>query len=103
MGGTEGVRHREITYEPLHSHKLFHDSSARFRCLSGPIGSGKSQALCQEAIKLTYLNPGQMPLLEAAIYPLPLEPGGGPHTSAAKYFGRKPNQPRFTGSTVRTC
>src|SRR5262249_40312827 len=37
---------------------------------SGPIGSGKSQALCQEAIRLAYLNPGRMGLLGAPTYPM---------------------------------
>jgi len=32
----------------------FHGSMARFKGFSGPIGSGKSQALCEEAIKLSY-------------------------------------------------
>ena len=48
----------EIDYVPLPSQRKFHSSSARFKGFSGPIGSGKSQALCQEAIRLSYLNPG---------------------------------------------
>src|SRR6185503_15231928 len=55
MGGTE-IRERGIEYHPLPSQKRFHDSPARFKGFSGPIGSGKSQALCQEAIKLSYLG-----------------------------------------------
>ncbi|HVO97424.1 MAG TPA: terminase family protein [Bryobacteraceae bacterium] len=34
------------------------------------MGSGKSQALCQEAIKLSYLNPGRTGLLGAPTYPM---------------------------------
>ena len=49
---------------------MFHQSSARFKGFSGPIGSGKSQALCQEAIKLSYLNSGRMGLLGAPTYPM---------------------------------
>jgi hypothetical protein len=49
---------------------LFHQSGARFKGFSGPIGSGKSQALCQEAIKLCYLNAGRMGLLGAPTYPM---------------------------------
>src|SRR3974377_2045344 len=64
------VRTREIAYDPLPSQKLFHASEARFKGFSGPIGSGKSQALCQEAIKLTYLNPGRLGLLGAPTYPM---------------------------------
>ena len=43
---------------------------ARFKGFSGPIGSGKSQALCQEAIKLAYVNAGRMGLLGAPTYPM---------------------------------
>src|SRR5512144_1220158 len=64
------VRTLEIAYEPLPSQKQFHASNARFKGFSGPIGSGKSQALCQEAIKLSYLNPGRLGLLGAPTYPM---------------------------------
>lgn len=49
---------------------MFHKSKARFKGFSGPIGSGKSQALCHEAVKLTYLNPGRTGLLGAPTYPM---------------------------------
>ncbi|HWB86051.1 MAG TPA: terminase family protein [Bryobacteraceae bacterium] len=52
------------------SQKAFHNSTARFKGFSGPIGSGKSQALCQEAIKLSYVNPGRMGLIGAPTYPM---------------------------------
>lgn len=61
---------RVIQYEPLASQKVFHESKARFKGFSGPIGSGKSQALCQEAIKLAYLNQGRMGLIGAPTYPM---------------------------------
>lgn len=64
------VRERRIKYEPLPSQRLFHNSAARFKGFSGPIGSGKSQALCQEALKLTYLNPGRTGLIGAPTYPM---------------------------------
>lgn len=64
------VLNREIAYEPLPSQKEFHASEARFKGFSGPIGCGKSQALCQEAIRLTYLNPGRLGLLGAPTYPM---------------------------------
>lgn len=72
MGGAGGnqVRRRGITYSPLPSQKRFHESAARFKGFSGPIGSGKSQALCQEALKLTYLNPGRTGLIGAPTYPM---------------------------------
>ena len=59
-----------IVYEPLPSQLAFHRSTARFKGFSGPIGSGKSQALCQEAIRLSYLNPGRHGLLGAPTYPM---------------------------------
>jgi hypothetical protein len=76
MGGSggDGIRLREIEYSPLPSQKKFHESEARFKGFSGPIGSGKSQALCQEAIKLSYLNPGRIGLIGAPTYPAPLPP-----------------------------
>jgi hypothetical protein len=72
MGGSRksGTRRRDIAYDPLVSQKRFHDSAARFKGFSGPIGSGKSQALCQEAIKLSYLNPGRTGLVGAPTYPM---------------------------------
>jgi hypothetical protein len=71
MGGPErDVRIREIIYDPLDSQRAFHDSTARYKGYSGPIGSGKSQALCQETIRLTYLNPGRTGLLGAPTYPM---------------------------------
>jgi hypothetical protein len=57
-----------IDYEPLPSQRRFHASEARFKGFSGPIGSGKSQALCQEAIRLSYLNPGRQGLVGAPTY-----------------------------------
>jgi hypothetical protein len=68
--GDDGIRLREIEYGPLPSQKRFHDSAARFKGFSGPIGSGKSQALCQEALKLCYLNPGRTGLIGAPTYPM---------------------------------
>jgi len=72
MGRTRraGVCHREIDYVPLPSQKAFHESKARFKGFSGPIGSGKSQALCQEAIRVSYQNPGRMGLIGAPTYPM---------------------------------
>ncbi|MBK5293251.1 MAG: hypothetical protein JJE04_16450 [Acidobacteriia bacterium] len=44
--------------------------TARFKGFSGPIGSGKSQALCQEAIRLSYVNAGRAGLIGAPTYPM---------------------------------
>ena len=71
MGGAgDGGIERNIEYSALPSQKRFHESTARFKGFSGPIGSGKSQALCQEALKLSYLNPGRTGLLGAPTYPM---------------------------------
>ncbi len=61
---------RQIKYSPLPSQKKFHGSKAKIKGFSGPIGSGKSQALCQEAIRLSYLNPGRTGLIGAPTYPM---------------------------------
>lgn len=61
---------RSIAYKPLPSQARFHQCDARFKGYSGSIGSGKSQALCQEAIKLSYLNAGRTGLLGAPTYPM---------------------------------
>src|ERR1039458_1427148 len=71
MGRTRhSVTERQIKYDPLPSQTLFHECPARFKGFSGPVGSGKSQALCQEAIRLAYQNPGRMGLLGAPTYPM---------------------------------
>ena len=59
---------RGIVYGPLPSQVRFHRSAARFKGFSGPIGSGKSQALCQEAIKLSYVNAGRTGLIGAPTF-----------------------------------
>jgi hypothetical protein len=68
--GDDEIRRRGIEYSALPSQKRFHESAARFKGFSGPIGSGKSQALCQEALKLSYLNPGRTGLIGAPTYPM---------------------------------
>jgi hypothetical protein len=64
------VRRRGIKYSPLPSQRRFHNSKARFKGFSGPIGSGKSAALCHEAIRLSYLNPGRTGLIGSPTYPM---------------------------------
>src|SRR5690242_18676573 len=65
-----GVLRREIAYKPLSSQAQFHKSTATFKGFSGPVGSGKSQALCQEAIKLAHINAGRWGLIGAPTYPM---------------------------------
>ena len=60
----------EIVYAPLPSQGRFHDSKARFKGFSGPVGSGKSEALCQEAIRCSYINKGRLGLVGAPTYPM---------------------------------
>ena len=66
----DGVCFRRVKYSPLPSQSKFHQADARFKGFSGPIGSGKSQALCHEAIKLSYLNSGRVGLIGAPTYPM---------------------------------
>src|SRR5258707_15006638 len=66
----DGTVFQEIEYNALPSQKAFHQLTARFKGFSGPIGSGKSQALCHEAIRLSYLNPGRPGLIGAPTYPM---------------------------------
>ena len=61
---------RGIAYKPLFSQERFHASRARFKGYSGSIGSGKSQALCNEAIRLSYINAGRTGLIGAPTYPM---------------------------------
>ncbi|MEO8131386.1 MAG: phage terminase large subunit, partial [Bryobacteraceae bacterium] len=61
---------REIAYDPLPSQKRFHASGARFKGFSGSIGSGKSKALCFEALQLAYENQGRVGLIGAPTYPM---------------------------------
>ena len=72
MGRTtsDGRCRQTIEYSPLPSQERFHRSEARFKGFSGSIGSGKSQALCHEAIRLSYLNPGRTGLIGAPTYPM---------------------------------
>lgn len=49
----------------LPSQAKFHGSAARFKGFSGPVGSGKSAALCVEALRQCYTNPGRQGVLAA--------------------------------------
>ena len=64
------ILERRIKYDALPSQKRFHESTARFKGFSGPVGSGKSLALCHEAIRLTYINAGRTGLIGAPTYPM---------------------------------
>jgi phage terminase large subunit len=62
--------HREIAYAPSESQLNFHDLTTKFKGFSGPVGSGKSYAFCQEALRLAYANPGCQGLIGAPTYPM---------------------------------
>ena len=66
----QGRCRRRIEYSPLPSQLRFHKSEARFKGFSGSIGSGKSKALCFEALRLAYLNQGRVGLIGAPTYPM---------------------------------
>jgi hypothetical protein len=68
--GAEDTGPRRIIYSALPAQQRFSDSTARFKGFSGPIGSGKSQALCQEAVRLSYVNTGRTGLIGAPTYPM---------------------------------
>lgn len=57
-----------ITYDPLPSQLAFHRSESAFKGFSGPVGSGKSAALCYEAVRQATANPGCTGLLAAPTY-----------------------------------
>src|ERR1700691_3433056 len=86
---------REIKYTALPSQKKFHNSEARFKGFSGPIGSGKSAALCQEAIRLSYLNPGRTGVIGS---PTDLQKF---HNSEARFKGA--SGPIWSGKSAALC
>lgn len=53
------------THGYLPSQARFHGATARFKGFSGPVGSGKSAALCFEALRQCHLNPGLQGVLAA--------------------------------------
>jgi hypothetical protein len=61
---------QKVKYKPLPSQRLFHSSKARFKGFSGPIGSGKSAALCHEALRALHVNQGRTGLIGAPTYPM---------------------------------
>src|SRR5579884_4286755 len=55
-------------HAPLPSQAKFESLKTRFKGFSGPVGSGKSAALCFEAIRQAYINRGRYGLLAAPTY-----------------------------------
>jgi PBSX family phage terminase large subunit len=60
----------EVEFKTLPSQRRFLLSGARFKGFSGPIGSGKTAALCFAAIRMSLRNPGRMGLIGAPTYPM---------------------------------
>lgn len=56
------------TYVPLPSQSRFRALRSRLKGFSGPVGSGKSAALCFEAIRNAYLNPGRQGTVAAPTF-----------------------------------
>jgi hypothetical protein len=56
------------TYRPLPSQAKFQALKQRFKGFSGPVGSGKSAALCFESLSQSYLNPGRHGVLAAPTF-----------------------------------
>lgn len=68
-----GSWQRRIQYGetgPSPSQLAFHQLSSKVKGFSGPVGSGKSKALCFEGLRLAYRNPGCMGLIGAPTYPM---------------------------------
>ncbi len=53
---------------PLPSQTEFQRSRARFKGFSGPVGSGKSAALCSEALRQAFINRGRQGLMAAPTF-----------------------------------
>jgi hypothetical protein len=60
----------DLNYNELQSQTEFHQCQATFKGLSGGVGSGKSRALCYEALRLSRENSGRMGLLGAPTFPM---------------------------------
>ena len=64
------TRKRKIRIPALPSQQRFFQSTARVKGFSGPIGSGKSFALCCEALRCAAENPGRTGLIGAPTFPM---------------------------------
>ena len=70
MGEGRRQLRRNLAYALLDSQARFHDSPARFKGFSGPVGSGKTVALCAEAVRLSCKNSGRTGLIGAPTFPM---------------------------------
>lgn len=60
----------QIPYTRLPSQRQFHDLASTYKGFSGPVGSGKSMCLAQEAIRLAFINAGLTGLIGAPTFPM---------------------------------
>lgn len=65
-----GTFRRTVTYDPYGSQQKFHELESKYKGFSGPVGSGKSFAFVNEALKLAYINNGCQGLIGAPTYPM---------------------------------
>src|SRR5215472_14513341 len=56
------------TYVPLTSQAFFRILPSRLKGFSGPVGSGKSAALCFESVRNAYVNRGRQGVLAAPTF-----------------------------------
>jgi hypothetical protein len=66
MRGPRPIRH---AVPGLPSQRRFYGSTAQYKGFSGPVGSGKTYALCHEALRAACRNPGCPGLIGGPTYP----------------------------------
>src|SRR6266853_6807262 len=70
MTGPPLINRRKLRIAVLPSQLRFLESGARTKGFSGPVGSGKTHALCWQALRSAARNPGCTGLLGAPTYPM---------------------------------
>lgn len=59
-----------LRWNPFYSQHRFYHLPSEYKGFSGPVGTGKSKALCYEAVRLAFANPGCTGLIGAPTYPM---------------------------------
>lgn len=91
----KGVRNIDLGYRPLDVHVPFHESGARYKCAIGGVGSGKSVALCAEAIAFGLEQPGSDMLMTRRFVPHLRD------STEQIFFNLLPHELRTAGSSLR--
>ncbi len=91
----KGVREIDFGYRPLQVHVPFHESRARYKCAIGGLGSGKSLALCAEAIAFALEQPGSHMVLTRRYVPHLRD------STEQIFFNLLPSALRDAGQTLR--